>query len=261
MLKFGLAGDFWFQFFIFNKYYIFNLNLINMQDAVKRVFNVQDAVLLAHIAKINEQLPTDRPTIEAEIPVIDQTFEDGLVADYNTALSEGGDDIQKGAVGKKTQALLNEIETSQKLMRRVRFWVGEAYLNDPAKQKSFNLPGYWKTATSQPKLITYMNSLAVTVQENRAELEAAGASATLADELTTNAAALAKADAEQENTKGGRANASQARTIALNSLYTRAVRLTRATALVYENDFAKSNFYALPKAGGGTSEPEEGTVE
>jgi prophage DNA circulation protein len=234
-----------------------------MSDAIQRVYNLQDAVLLAHIAKLNEQLPTDRPTIEAEIPVIDQAFEDALKADYLAALEEGGDDLQLGEIGKKTQALLKEINNSQKLMKRLRFWVAEAYPDDTAKQKSFDLAGYWKKAVSQPRLITYMHRLSVTVQENRAELEAAGAPATLADDLTANAAALAKADAEQENSKGGRANASQARVLALNSLYARAARLARATALVYEDDFAKSSFYALPKVGGAAAEtePDPGPIE
>lgn len=218
-----------------------------MTQSVTRKYNYSDAILLAHIGKTIERLPTDMSAIEAAIPIINQAFYDQLKADYTVALTEGGDDVLKGKIGQKTQTMVDAMEASKSIVKKIRFWIAEAYPNDPAKRKSFNLKKYWKVAYSQPDLITFMNALATQVEANKQSLQDAGASVEFLDSITTNAQNLAKADAEQEASKGGRANATQARIIAMNSLYERGMKLDRATDIAFEDDTVKADFYNMPQ--------------
>ncbi len=218
-----------------------------MPQLNNRKFKISDAVLLAHVGKIKERLSGDLPTITAEFPFINEDFLNALVADHQKALDEGGDDMAKGEVGEKTQALLDAMSDSSRIVRRVRIWVGEAFGDDPARRRSFGLSRFWKVANNQPKLIKYMNGLKEVVANNRAALEAAGASAAFLDSVKANADALTQADAIQEASKGGRMSSTQARVLSLNSLYERAAKLDRVTDIVFEEDEAKASFYNLPQ--------------
>lgn len=224
-----------------------------------RKFKVSDAIILAHTGKVIERLPEDLPTIEEAVPLINQEFADQLKADYLVALEEGGDDVVKGKVGQKTQALLDAMAVSKSIVKKLRFYLGEVYGDNPAKRKSFNLKKYWKVAGSQPDLIKYMNGLAMVVKDNRAELETAGVPTDLLDSVETNAKALARADAVQESSKGGRTNATQARIIALNSLYERGLKLDRATDIAFEDDLVRADFYNLPQPAPKAEDLEEET--
>lgn len=230
-----------------------------MNQEIRRSYNFSDAILLAHIGKVAEQLPNDLSVIEEEIGSIDQAFLDALKADHFTALREGGDDAAKGKVGHKTQTLLETIEASKKIVKRIRFYVSEAFGDDPARKKSFNLANYWKVVNNQPELIKFMNALAEVVADNRDALIAGGAKDTLIASVEENARALAKADAEQESSKGGRTNSTQARIIALNSLYRRAAKLDEATDIAFEDNPVKASFYNLPQSSSKVDELEEET--
>lgn len=227
-----------------------------MNQIIRR-FKVSDAILLAHMGKILERLPEDLTIIQEAIPVIDQKFADQLKADYLLALKEGGDDVARGKVGQKTQNLLDTMDGSKPIVKKLRFYLGEVYEDNPAKRKSFYLWKYWKIANSQPELIKYMNGLAQLVEENRDELEAGGVPADLLDSVGANAKALAKADAVQESSKGGRANATQARVIALNSLYERGLKLDRATDIAFEDDPVRAAFYNMPQPAPKAEDVEE----
>lgn len=109
-----------------------------MSTKITRKYNLSDGILLAHIGKVSQTLPSDLPTIELDFPMINQAFLDGLLADHTNALAEGGDDVAKGEVGQQTQILVAEMENSKRITKRLRFWVGEAFGNNPAKRKAFN---------------------------------------------------------------------------------------------------------------------------
>lgn len=79
-----------------------------MSERFRRNYSFADGILLAHVGKVNETLPEDLPTFEAEFPMINQGFLEGMIEDHEVALEEGGDDVAKGSVGLKTQHLLDE---------------------------------------------------------------------------------------------------------------------------------------------------------
>ncbi len=213
---------------------------------ITRKFSISDAILMAHIGKILEGLPRDQPVFEEEIAIIDQAFVDGLSADYSSALAEGGDQVVRGKVGEKTQSMLEAMDEAKRLVKRLRFWVDLVYADNAARRRSFNLRQFWKVATSQPKLIQFMNNLSTQVQEHRADLLEAGAKQEFFEAISANAAALATADAVQESSKGGRSNATQNRVIALNALYDRARLLDNAADILFEEDPLKASFYSMP---------------
>ncbi len=231
-----------------------------MSNEITRTYSLSDAILLTHIGKVLVELPGHLPQFESIVPKINQAFVDGLIADHISALEEGGDDAARGELGSKTQALVNEMEISKGLIKKLRFWIGEAFQDDPAKHKSFHLSKFWKVANNQPKLIQYMNMLSSLVNENSAALLAVGATQQLIDDLTANAKALMDADAVQETSKSGRASSTQARIQLLNSLYDRVQLLDGASELVFEGDQVTIDFYGLPvvrpKAEDLESEPE-----
>ncbi|RED95556.1 hypothetical protein C7460_1175 [Marinoscillum furvescens DSM 4134] len=92
-----------------------------------------------------------------------------------------------------------------------------------------------------------MNTLAAQVQANKSALIAVGASEGFLDSIVINAEHLAEADAIQEQSKGGRMQATQARVLALNALYERARKLSRAADLVFGDAPAAARFYKLPQ--------------
>lgn len=219
-----------------------------MSQSATRRYNFSDAILLAHLGKVLEGLPTDLATFTLEFPMIDQAFVDEFQAAYKTALKEGGDDVVRGQVGEKTQAMADAMEEAKNLIKRLRFWVDFTYKDNPAKRKGFNLRQYWKVAYNQPALIQFMNALAEQVQNNSADLLEKGAKQTLIDGITANAERLATADAQQEHSKSGRNNATQERILALNALYERGVLLDSASDLAFEADPIKVAFYDMPVA-------------
>ncbi|REE01170.1 hypothetical protein C7460_104190 [Marinoscillum furvescens DSM 4134] len=208
---------------------------------------MSDAILLAHVGKVVQQIPEDLETLEEMIPVINSQFVTHLSEDYLTALREGGDDVASGELGQHTQNLLEAIDDTKRQVKKLRFWINEAFANDPARARSFQLHRFWKVANSQPELIRFMNALATQVQANKPELMAAGAQEALLDSTSIIAERLAEADAIQESSKGGRVQATQARIIALNSLYDRCVKLSRAAQIVFEDSPAGARFYQLPQ--------------
>lgn len=218
-----------------------------MNQVAIRNYSYSDALLLAHVGKIVEQLPNDLSIVEEETGIIDQAFLDELKTDYVTALEEGGDDVARNRVGNKTQILVNAIDDAKKIVRRIRFYVGEAFEGDPAGKKAFNLFKFWKVANNQPELIKFMNALAKVVEANKDALIEKGAKETLIASVSANAKALAEADAIQEGSKGGREKSTQTRIVSLNSLYKRALKLDRATDLAFESDPIKASFYNLPQ--------------
>ncbi|MEP5611020.1 MAG: hypothetical protein ABJP45_02160 [Cyclobacteriaceae bacterium] len=217
-----------------------------MSTKIYRKYNISDAILLAHIGKIIETLPDDLSTFEADFPMINQPFLDALEADHENALEEGGDDVSRGQVGETTQTLVEEMEKAKRVVKRLRFWVNEAFASNPAKRKAFNLTKFWKVAYNQPKLIQFMNALQAIASENDQLLLDAGMNPQLLTDLEANAEALADADAEQESSKGGRSSATQERIISLNLLYDRGQKLDNIADILYEDNPAKRDFYNLP---------------
>ncbi|MEP1097628.1 MAG: hypothetical protein ABJG78_21095 [Cyclobacteriaceae bacterium] len=217
-----------------------------MSTEIYRKYNIPDGILLAHVGKVAETLPNDLSTFEAGFSMINQSFLDGLIADHENALEEGGDNVSKGQVGEKTQALVGEMEKSQKIIKQLRFWVNEAFGGNPAKRKAFNLTKFWKIAYSQSKLIQFMNSLQTIASENGQPLLDAGMNPQILTDLEDNAEALAEADAEQESSKGGRSSATQERIISLNLLFERSQKLDAIADILYEDNPAKRDFYSIP---------------
>lgn len=91
-----------------------------------------------------------------------------------------------------------------------------------------------------------MNAFYQIVDDNQDALLTAGVKQELIDELKDNAEALSKADAEQESSKGGRSNATQARVIALNALYARVLMLDQVSDVAFDDNPAKVAYYDLP---------------
>ncbi|RED94890.1 hypothetical protein [Marinoscillum furvescens] len=216
-------------------------------NQLERKYNISDALLLAHVSKIVQQLPEDLDEIQSTISLINEQFATQLREDYMTALREGGDDLAKGTVGQHTQAMIEAMDESKTLVKKLRFWVAEAFANDPAAQRSFQLHQFWKVANNQPALIRFMNTLAAQVTAQKGQLMAVGASESFLDAIVINAERLAEADAIQEQSKGGRLQATQTRIQALNSLYERVIKLSRAADIVFEESPAAARFYKLPQ--------------
>ena len=217
-----------------------------MSNEITRKYRLSDGVLLAHIGKVLVQLPDHLSIFEEGIPKINQTFLDQLADDHQTALEEGGDDSVKGIVGATTQALLDEMDRSKKLMKKLRFWITDTFQDNSAKLKGFHLSKFWRYANNQPKLVQYMNMLNKLVNENSVALLDNGMKQELIDDLEDNAEALSKADAEQEVSKSGRSNATQVRIEMLNSIYEMGRLLDRAAELVFEDDPVTIDFYEMP---------------
>jgi len=128
----------------------------------------------------------------------------------------------------------------------LRYWVNKAFAKNPAALKRFRLAKYWKIRGQQSELVTYMNTLATVVAEFRAQLEVAKVPVALLDSVKTSADALAKANSVQENSKGGRNSATQARVTRLNAIYAIDQLFSHAADFVYDTNPAKRDFYKLP---------------
>ncbi|MEQ8365051.1 MAG: hypothetical protein RH948_19410 [Cyclobacteriaceae bacterium] len=226
-----------------------------------RKYNISDARLLQHTGVVLEALATDLPDFTA----FDEDLNAALVAalndDYQAALIEGGDDVARGKVGEKTQKLLDETKRADDMMKAMRYWLRKTFAQDPAALRRFGLAKYWKVRNRQAELVTYLNMLVSTVAEFRTELEEAKVPVALLDSVKTISDALTKADVVQENSKGGRQSATQARVLRLNALYTTDQSLNNAAEIIYSDNPAKRDIYRLPANNQSNTDEEEGEAE
>jgi len=88
-------------------------------------------------------LATDLADFTAFDPDLSEDKTSALQQLYTDTLAEGGDDVEKGKVGVKTQALNNSMDKCQELVTSLRYWVKKAYKDDPASQKRYRLKQYW----------------------------------------------------------------------------------------------------------------------
>lgn len=213
---------------------------------MKRKYNIADARLLVHTGKILLALEEDLPDFTA----IDPDLNEALVATqknkYEIALAEGGDDVSRGALGVKTEVLLEEVKRAGKILKHLRYWVKKVYEDDPAGLKLFQFGKYWKVRNRQAALIAYLNALATTVDEQRPKLEAANAPADLLDSVLAITKSLEEANVRQKNGKAGRQADTVKRVERLNGIYAVCVAFSNAAEFAYEESPAKRKFYLLP---------------
>ncbi len=213
---------------------------------MRRIFNITDARLLEHTGVTLEALTTDLADFTAFDPDLNQDKVTALTDLYRTTLEEGGDDMVRGKLGEKTQTLLDVMDSSNKIIKSLRYWVNKAFEDDPAGHKRFRLTKYWKVHNNQPELIAYLSSLATVVEELRPQLEAANAPAELLDSVKTLSMDVEAANNIQENSKGSRGSATQDRVTRLNSIYAICQQFNRAAEYIYDEDPAKREQYRIP---------------
>lgn len=226
-----------------------------------RTFNITDARLLEHTGITLEAMKTDLPDFSSFDPDLNEALVAALKAKYDQTLEEGGDDVARGVVGLKTQALLEATGESGKMMKSLRYWVKKAFEDDKAGLRLFQLGKYWKVRNRQAELVAYLAALSSVVADQRAKLEAVNTPADLLDSVATIAKAVEQANVVQENSKAGRKADTVDRIGRLNAIYATVLTFSNAAEFVYDEDPAKRELYRIPGNSQPSTEDEEVDAE
>ncbi|WP_109831665.1 hypothetical protein [Reichenbachiella versicolor] len=177
----------------------------------------------------------------------------------DTALREGGDDMNKAELGQRTEKLLSEMNISRQLFNQLRYWIVKTYPNSKAIQRQFGIGRYHKVTKSQAGMISFLFELSETISQYRTTLEASGTPSTLLDTITEQAEVLKSAQTDQETYKGQRSVETVERIKRLNSIYGILREFNAAAEFVYFDSPELREHYRTPT--GGSSVEEEVDIE
>ena len=166
------------------------------------------------------------------------------------------DDFERGLLARRTEDLLAIMQECHQLVRRLRYYVGQAFDTRQSIKREFRLLSYNKKRKRQANFILWMQSFVETVIKYREDLQAAGAPPALIDDLKSGVGELGRLNLVQEIRKGIRSNHTQERIENLNMLYDALKRIEKLAYFVYPNEERDLAFFLLPSVSYGSEEGE-----
>ena len=211
-----------------------------------RRFNYSDEILLQYASTVAGHLNNDLPSFTSFDPDLNEAKRDELNTLLNTALKEGGDELQVASLGDRTEKMLEEIQNSRLLFNQIRYWVIKAFPNRRAIHLQFGIGRFSSVISSQPRMVEFMHELAETVNQYQTELTTAGAAQSLLDQTGLQAQALMAANQAQEQHKGTRTVDTEERVERLNQVFDVLRVFNNAAEFVFFSELAKRELYRPP---------------
>lgn len=212
----------------------------------KRDYPFGDTVLLEWGDTVAEYLKQDIAVFSSFDKKLNQDFLENVQKQVDEAFLEGGDTLNRTQLRKKTEAVEKAMQACYGYHRRLKYWVLDAFPDKKAIQKQFGIGQFSKIRDNQVKMIQYMEGLKDTIGQYQAELETAGASKDLLQQIEVLSELLRTANKEQEQKKGTRAVDTAGRVERLNDLYALLRKISAAADIVFEDQPAKRDLYSTP---------------
>ncbi len=212
----------------------------------KRDYPFGDTVLLEWGDTVAEHLKQDIAVFSSFDKKLNQDFLENVQKQVDEAFLEGGDTLNRTQLRKKTEAVEKAMQACYGYHRRLKYWVLDAFPDKKAIQKQFGIGRFSKIRDNQVKMIQHMEGLKDTIGQYQAELETAGASKDLLQQVEVLSELLRTANKEQEQKKGTRAVDTAGRVERLNDLYALLRKISAAADIVFEDQPAKRDLYSTP---------------
>ncbi len=224
----------------------------------KKSFNYSQETLLQYANDQLSFLEDDLDDFTAFDPDLGTTKRDAMAELIQWVLNEGGDNMNVSQLSDTTETVMNEMKNARVMYNQLRYWVVKAFPNRKAIQRQFGVGRFGKLADSQEAMVTFLSALAQTIQEFRADLEAAGAPAALLDSVAPQAQTLLQANNAQEKKKGSRTVDTEERVRRLNELHQHTKDYNNAAEFVFYDSPAMRDRYRPPSNSNvADHEPEE----
>ncbi len=212
-----------------------------------RLYNIPDAVLLQSGEIIVVTLPEDIASFTAFDSTLTSALPDEIKLAISLTKAVHPDEVVVQEQADLTQALNDAHANCTHAFQSVAYFVRKAYPQSTAIQKKFGLSEYKNAVNNKNKYIRFMEELAVTAEEHKADLIRCGCDTALISGLPVLAKTLLEADRAQEKFKKERGQYTQDRVIQLNALYKLLQPVDEVAQIIFKNDAARMAKYMLPR--------------
>lgn len=217
-----------------------------MANLIERDFNMEDLVMLERAQVFHNAFEIDDVDFIPAFPFLAPPF----AANFQTAI-DTADAIPSGyeidaQIAVVTEELNNILPLAQKAMQKLFTYVDVTW-NSTVKLKAFGKSKYEKARNSALKmkeLLEFAHRQAE-VLTNKTPLLASGYTQADIDGLLTLCDAIDAKNAEQEDMLAGRGEQTQARVLALNTVWGFMQQINKASKVVFVDNPAKIELYLL----------------
>ena len=201
-------------------------------------------------------LTADYAEFQAFNPV---KFTPQFLTDYRAAIDASiafTDDETVVDMGQeRTQDVTAYMEDARKLYKHVKYFVEEAFPNNPARKNRFGLDNYEDARKSPVNMVAFLTQLHTQATAFQNDLVAVGLQATKIADILALRNKLQTANATQKAFTGERQELTQKRAGILARMDELTQAVCKAGKLIYEDNFAKYRQYTIYKTADTTSAP------
>ena len=233
---------------------------MSMED-IKRIYAMSDASMLEIAYYIYTCLTHDLADFTAFAAKFDQVFADAFLAAIQEAQNAPQDNQIIDILAQKTEAVNMALEDCRKLIKKMRFFLEDAFKDNKPILNEFGYNDYAGARASQTEMQRYMSVLITASDKYKVELNAAGFDQAQIDKIQTTFDKLVTANNDQEYYKGERQAITQQRIEKMNACWEIVLNVCKAGKIIYADNPAKYKQYLLyeNQSGSGT-DLYEGTV-
>ncbi|MBS3915388.1 MAG: hypothetical protein KG003_12915 [Bacteroidetes bacterium] len=190
----------------------------------------------------------------------DTDFRDPFAENWLTAIAECEAELQDVSIVSQmtnlTEGVAEKMEQCRTAYQELKFFVEKAFPNNKPVWNEFGYAKYDSARQSQAQMVQFMQEAHTVARKYKDQLTAKNYPEGKIELLLTLKQELDAANTQQEMFKGGRPTLTQTRITKLNTAWEITVKVCRAGKIIFIDDKAKYDRYALPAGAGGDEEEE-----
>ena len=228
------------------------------RDSVNtRTFNVSDAEMLSSTKIIKKSFEADFQQFTSFHPKFTDSFKDNWETTIVTAEAEGDDNTYINKLEQLTNSVKDIASECKKHYQKAKYFIEEAFPDNPTKWKELGYDDYNKIKSSIPKLIQFMQLLSNVFVTNAAELIKAGYSQEKIDVVSTLKTKLETAYNNQQVFKKQRSSYTASRIEKMNDVWQYLRTVCHAAKTIFDEDPIKMSIYTLPTSNSSSSDNDD----
>ncbi|MBN2615998.1 MAG: hypothetical protein JXR71_09935 [Bacteroidales bacterium] len=214
---------------------------------IRRLFRIQDAVLLEHADVIAAQLHEDLSAFSAFDRTINEEFINRIQQMLEAIKSFPSDGELEGKLSEQTQRVNTALSGCYDDYKKLAHFTRKMLSSNPSIRNKFGMNEITKARQNQTKMLILMNKLVKNTNRYSVELSRLGCPKELIGGLPGKAEALLEASMAQKNSKNERRINAERRVQLLNNLFLLMKDLNNIARHIYRNDKAQMQKYLLPR--------------